>query len=196
MPRSQARTQIERRRSAVVRRAAALLVVGLAGCASIPVERCASIDWQQQGHADGRAGFGTARLERHREACAPAGVLPDKAAWEAARADGLREYCRLSNAIPQGLARHAYEKVCADPRFEQAHAAARRFGDARYQVEFLDGQIDWRERELLTNKKLSAEKRAGHVAELRSLQRQRERAIDEREEASRALDLIRQRLGI
>jgi hypothetical protein len=182
--------------SAAVRRTAAILTIGLAGCASIPVERCALIDWRQQGHADGRAGFGPARIERHGEACAPVGVRPDLAAWEAGRTAGLLDYCQLPNAIRQGLARHAYERVCADPRFEQVYAAARRFGDARHQVEFLDGQIDWRERQLLTNQKLSAEKRAEYVAELRSLRRQRERAIADREAASRELDFTRQRLGI
>ena len=123
-------------------------------------------------------------------------MLPDRLAWEEGRAVGVVEYCQLSNAIRQGLARHAYEKVCADPRFEQAYAAARRFGDARYQVEYIDGQIDWRERELLTNRKLNEDKRAEHVAEVRSLERQRERASVERDEASRALERMRRQLGI
>lgn len=182
-----------RRRAGAVCSGVALVV---AACASIPPERCASVDWHQQGFEDGRAGFGPARLERHREACAPVGVLPDPLAWEEGRAIGVVEYCQLPNAIRQGLARHAYERVCADPRFEQAYAAARRFGDARYQVEFLDGQIDWRERELLTNRKLSEDKRAEHVAEVRSLERQRERAIVDRDEASRALERTRRQLGI
>lgn len=187
-------------RPAGCRRSAGAACAGLAllvaACASIPPERCASVDWRQQGLEDGRAGFGPARIEQHREACATVGVLPDPAAWEEGRAAGAVEYCQLPNAIRQGLARHAYERVCADPRFEQAYAAARRLGDARYRVEYLDGQIDWRERELLTNTKLSAEKRAEHVAEVRSLERQRERAIADRDDASRALDLTRRRLGI
>lgn len=172
------------------------LALGLGGCASIPAERCAHIDWWQQGLSDGRQGFGPSRLERHREACAAVGVRPDAAAWEQGRMNGVPEYCRLPNAITQGLARHAYEQVCPDVRFEQAYAAARRYADARYQVGYLDGQIDWRERDLLTNQKLSEDKRAAHVAELRSLRRQRERALDDREEASRALDLTRRRLGL
>jgi len=176
--------------------ACAGLALFVAACASIPPERCASVDWRQQGFEDGRAGFGPARIEQHREACAPVGVLPDPAAWEEGRTAGTVEYCQLPNAIRQGLARHAYGKVCADPRFEEAYAAARRLGDARYQVEYLDGQIDWRERELLTNKNLSADKRAEHVAEVRSLERQRERAIVDRDDASRDLDLTRRRLGI
>lgn len=168
----------------------------LAGCATIPPERCASIDWHQQGLADGRTGFGPDRVARHREACAAVGVLPDGAAWEAGRVAGLAEFCRLPNAVQHGLARRAYEKVCADPLFEEVYATARRFGDARYRVEFIDGQIDWRERELLTNKKLGPEKRAELVAEVRSYERQRERAIDEREEASRALQRRRRQLGL
>jgi hypothetical protein len=182
-----------RRRAGAICSSVALVV---AACASIPPERCASIDWRQQGLEDGRAGFGPARLERHREACVPVGVRPDAAAWEEGRAVGVIDYCQLPNAIRQGLARHAYERVCADPRFEQAYAAARRFGDARYRVEFLDGQIDWRERELLTNRNLSEDKRAEHVAEVRSLERERERAAAEREDAARSLDRLRRQLGI
>jgi hypothetical protein len=182
-----------RRRLAAACAGAALLV---AACASIPPERCASVDWREQGVDDGRAGFGPARLQRHREACAAVGVVPDAAAWEDGRAAGLVEYCRLPNAIRQGLARHAYDGVCADPRFEQAWAAARRFGDARYRVEHIDGQIDWRERELLTNSKLGEDKRADYVAEVRSLGRERERAIAEREDAARSLDRLRRQLGI
>jgi hypothetical protein len=181
------------------RRAAAICLGGallLGACASIPPEHCASIDWRQQGLEDGRAGFGPARLERHREACMPVGVLPDAVAWEQGRAIGVVDYCQLPNAIRQGLARHADERVCADPRFEQAYAAARRLGDARYRVEFIDGQIDWRERELLTHRNLSEDKRAEHLAEVRSLARERERAIAEREDAARSLDRLRRQLGV
>jgi len=171
-------------------------VLLLSGCATIPPEQCASIDWRRQGLEDGRAGFGPARLARHREACAAVGVVPDTESWEAGRVVGNREYCPLPNAIQQGLARHAYEGVCADPRFGQLYSAARRLGDARHQVAFLDGEIDWRERELLTNTKLTDPRRAELRADVRSLERQRERALHDRSEASAALDQTRRLLGV
>lgn len=176
--------------------ATAWVALALSACASIPAERCATLDWGRQGTEDGRAGFGPARLERHREACAGVGVRPDAAAWEAGRALGLREYCQLPNALKQGLARNAYEGVCADARFAQLHGAARRLADARQQVADLDAQIDWRERELLTNKKLTEQRRAELTAEVRSVQRQRERALLDRADAGRALERTRAQMGL
>lgn len=173
---------------------AAALLAG--GCQTIAPERCAGTDWHQQGLADGRDGFGPSRLQRHRDACATVGVRPDAAAWESGRRRGLDDYCRLPNALEQALRRHAYEGVCADPRFETLYRAARRHADARQQVADLDGQIDWRERELLTNRKLADDRRAALHAEVRSLQRQRERAIADRAEASAALERTRLQLGM
>jgi len=166
------------------------------GCATIPPERCATIDWRRLGVEDGRAGFGPSRLARHRDACAKAGVRPDETAWEAGRAVGLPDYCQLPNALKQGLSRHAYEGVCTDPRFAQLHGAARRLADARQQVIELDGQIDGREREMLTNKNLSEQRRSELVADVRSLQRKRARAISDRDEAGRTLERMRTQLGL
>lgn len=106
-----------------------------AGCATIPPEQCASMDWHQLGLADGRAGYPASRIARHREACAKAGVIPDALAWEAGRQVGTREYCRLANALEQGLSRHGYEDVCEDTDFERVYRAARRVADARYEIE-------------------------------------------------------------
>jgi hypothetical protein len=177
---------------------AAIVVAGLllSACATMPPERCAEVDWQQQGIEDGRAGFGPTRLARHREACAGIGVVPDQAAWEQGHALGLLDYCQLPNALQQGLARHAYEGVCADPRFRQLYGAARRLADERQKVVDLDHQIDWRERELLTNPKLTEQRRAELTAEARSLHRERERAIDDRADATRALERVRDQVGL
>lgn len=174
----------------------AFAVAGATGCATIPPERCATMDWHQLGIEDGQAGFGSSRIVRHREACARVKVVPDTSAWEAGRAIGLRDYCQLPNALEQGLARHGYEDVCDDPDFERLYRAARRVGDARYQIEFTDGEIDWRERELLTDRKLSDKRRGELRAEIRSLERERDRARDDRWEAELALDRVRRDLGI
>ncbi len=174
----------------------ALAALFVSGCTTIPLEQCASIDWKRQGFEDGLAGFGPSRLARHREACSAVGVWPDGNAWEAGRAIGLEQYCLLPNALEQGLARHAYEGVCADPRFGQLYVAARRLGDARYQVTFVDGEIDWRERELLTSTKLTDQRRAELAADVRRLERQRDRAMRDRVDAAAALEHTRRLLGV
>ena len=53
----------------------------LAGCATIPEEQCAQVDWYEQGFKDGRAGYGVDRLAQHREACAGVKVVPDEARY-------------------------------------------------------------------------------------------------------------------
>ncbi len=173
--------------------AAALL---LQGCETIEPERCATLDWGRQGLEDGRAGFAAKRLARHADACARAGVVPNAAAWEAGRVQGLRDYCQLPNALQQGQARHAYEGVCPDPRFERLYTAARRLADARQKLDDLDEQITRQERSLLTDKKLSDSRRAELLAEVRNLQRQRESALLDRSDAGRALERTRAQLGV
>nr|MBL8454631.1 DUF2799 domain-containing protein [Zoogloeaceae bacterium] len=167
-----------------------------AGCATIPEEQCASVDWRRLGVEDGRAGFSAARIVRHREACAGVGVVPDAAAWEAGRSLGLADYCVLGNAIENGLARNAYEGVCADARFGRAYDAARRLGEARFDIERVDDELTWRERELATDRKLSDKRRAELRAEIRNLERQRDRARDDRRDAEINLDRVRLELGI
>lgn len=173
-----------------------LLVLLSAGCATIPEEQCVSMDWYRLGLEDGRVGFPPARLARHRQACAGVGVLPDAAAWEAGRAEGLVQYCELPNAIVNGLARNAYEGVCNDAQFARAYDAARGLGDARFEIERVDSELGWRERELATNKKLSDKRRAELRAEIRNLERQRDRARDDRRDAEFNLDRVRLELGI
>lgn len=182
-------------------RRASLLGLGLlallsAGCATIPEDQCAGMDWYRLGVDDGRAGFPPARLARHREACAGVGVVPDVAAWEAGRAEGVVQYCELPNAITNGLARNAYAGVCDDARFARTYDAARRLGDARFEIERIDGELAWRERDLATDKKLSDKRRAELRAEIRNLERQRDRARDDRRDAEFNLDRVRLELGI
>ena len=116
------------------RRAALLAVVvatAVGGCATIPEEKCASIDWFALGVEDGRAGFASDRLVKHREACAGVKVAPDERAWLEGRRAGLVEYCRLPAAVDHGLAGRGYAGVCSDPRFGRLYTAARRVYDTR-----------------------------------------------------------------
>lgn len=173
-----------------------VLVLLSAGCATIPAEQCASMDWYRLGLEDGRGGFSAARIARHREACAGVGVVPDAVAWERGRVEGLFQYCELPNAIVNGLARNAYEGVCDDARFARAYDAARRLGDARFEIEQVDSELAWRERDLATNNKLSDKRRAELRAEVRNLERQRDRVRDDRRDAEFNLDRVRLELGI
>ncbi|MFA7607106.1 MAG: DUF2799 domain-containing protein [Rhodocyclaceae bacterium] len=168
----------------------------LSGCATIPAEQCASMNWNALGMEDGRSGHAASRLDLHRDACRKVQVEPDARAWESGRKAGLKQYCQLPNAIERGLARDEYEQVCSDPNFARLYTAARRVADARHQVEYSDSQIDMKERELLTNKSLSDKRRGELMAEVRSLQRNRNRASEDRFAAERDLDHLRRELSI
>lgn len=154
------------------------------------------MDWYALGLKDGQSGFAANRIDKHREACASVKVLPDRRAWEEGRRVGLDDYCVLGNALDQGLRRHAYEGVCADPDFALLYRAARELGDARYAIEDIDNQMAWRENELTSNKKLSDKRRAELRSELRDLERKRERARYDRNQAERDLERMRDRLRI
>ncbi len=154
------------------------------------------MDWYALGREDGQSGFSAKRIEKHREACAGVKVAPDARAWEEGRRVGLEDYCVLANALEQGLQRHAYEGVCADPDFALLYRAARELGDARYAIEDIDNQMAWRENELASNKKLSDKRRSELRSELRDLDRRRERAQYDRNRAERDLERVRDRLRI
>jgi len=70
----------------------------LGGCATIPEDQCAKVDWYDLGVTDGRAGQVADRLLRHREACAGVQVVPDEQRYLQGRQEGLAEYCRPDNA--------------------------------------------------------------------------------------------------
>ncbi len=159
-------------------------------------EECFSTDWYERGVADGRAGYPPGRIDSYREACAEVQVQPDIALWQQGREAGLEEYCQLYLAIERGLERSSYSRVCADPDFDRLYLTAKALGEARYQIESIDAAISSREQELYYNKKLSDEQRQRLVIEIRDLERQRDRARDDRGDAERRLDRLRYELGV
>tara|TARA_R110002049_G_scaffold105989_4_gene253063 strand:+ start:847 stop:1392 length:546 start_codon:yes stop_codon:yes gene_type:complete len=175
---------------------ACLIVALIAGCATIPSEECARTDWHALGVEDGRDGYPQSRIERHAEACAQAGIVPDASAWEAGRQRGLPEYCQLPNAIEHGLAGRRYAGVCDDADFARLHDAARQLADTRREIESIDRDLTWRERQLATSKKLDERDRARLWVDIRSLERKRDRLRDDRIDAAMRLDRLTRELGL
>ncbi|AUN93766.1 DUF2799 domain-containing protein [Pseudazoarcus pumilus] len=175
---------------------AALIAALIAGCATIPAEECARTDWHALGMADGRDGHPPSRIERHAEACAQVGIAPDEAAWEAGRRLGLPEYCRLPNAIEHGLAGKRYAGVCDDADFARLHDAARQLADTRREIESVDRDLAWRERQLATSTKLDERDRARLWIDIRALERKRDRLRDDRIDATLRLDRLSRELGL
>ena len=110
----------------------AVLAVALAGsgCASYSLTEaeCKVGDWVAIGYADGAAGHGAERMEKHREACRKVNVTPDQAAYKRGRGKGLLQYCTRSNGLKIGRGSKSYGGVCPE-HLESAFLKA--FGHGR-----------------------------------------------------------------
>ena len=89
-----------------------LALVALGGCASLSEEECALSDWHTIGFEDGSRGYPAERIGDHRKACAKHGYVPDFAAWEAGRNEGLALYCQPARGFNLGSAGGQYQGVC------------------------------------------------------------------------------------
>jgi hypothetical protein len=105
-------------------RAAILLlaVLGAAACTTLtPDERsaaCRATDWHSYGLNDGLLGVPVATRTEKFADCAALGYPADVAAYQAARAEGLKTYCTVENGYDVGYAGRRYRDVCP-PETEQ-----------------------------------------------------------------------------
>ncbi len=119
---------------------AALLLAGLAGCASMSTEQCLVADWYQQGMRDAVDGYPRSRLEDNRHACAKAGTAPDEARYFAGHDAGLQQFCTAENGARWGREGHYYRKSCPaalEPAFLPRYEAGRRAYEAEQFVDSL-----------------------------------------------------------
>jgi hypothetical protein len=73
--------------------------------------------------------------------CADAQVVVDTPRYLQGREQGLVSYCRVDNAIPQGLQGHVYQGVCPafiEPEFRRRHRAGLDVYNARNSLRDLD----------------------------------------------------------
>ncbi|CAG0961434.1 hypothetical protein BURK2_00758 [Burkholderiales bacterium] len=173
----------------------ALIACALSGCATIPEDKCASMDWKALGVADGRTGYAAERLVQHREACAGVKVAPDERAYLEGRRAGLVEYCRLPAALDHGLAGRSYAGVCNDPRYGRLYTAARKVYESRAKVPEIEREIAGKYREI-GDAKTSDVRRDILRKQVRDLESQRSRLRDARSDAESALDALRRELGV
>ena len=100
----------------------------LASCATLSREQCEAGDWRAIGFNDGADGRPADRISSHAEACSEYGISVDNALYQTGRAEGLRVYCRLSNAERKGRSGERYFGVCEGElgvAFARVHAAGR-----------------------------------------------------------------------
>lgn len=122
------------------------------GCATLSKRDCLEGDWERVGRQDGTEGYTRARFQKHGEACAEYGVVPDRSKYEAGYKDGIAVYCTPSNGFRMGKQGGIYQSVCP-AALEGAFLSRYRAGREIYQVEqqlqgltqrmvTLEGQLD------------------------------------------------------
>lgn len=93
---------------------AALLAVALTACAGgMTHADCEAADWAALGFAGGREGAPLRDSEKRLNACASEGFAVDRAAFAAARQDGLAAYCTSAGGFDAGRLGQDYREVCA-----------------------------------------------------------------------------------
>lgn len=150
---------------------AGVMLVTLAGCASLDEGQCRAGRWSELGLSDGAQGLGVDRLNDHRKACAEFGIAPDPGSYLLGREQGLLRYCTPTNAMQEGLAGRPYRNVCPpelDARFVPTHSAAFAVHRARQAVDGAYAETQQVESELRSDK-LLPERRKHLREELRRL---------------------------
>ncbi len=150
---------------------AGVMLVALAGCASLDEGQCRAGRWSELGLSDGAQGLGVDRLNDHRKACAEFGIAPDPGPYLLGREQGLLQYCTPANALQEGLAGRTYHNVCPAPlhtRFAPVHSAALAVHRARQGVDSAYAESRGVESELRSDK-ITPERRKFLREELRRL---------------------------
>jgi len=180
--------------AAVVAAAAALN-----GCATLSEEQCLAGDWRGIGYQDGAQGYNWDRINQHYEACQGAGVAPDQTLYEEGRQQGLLSYCTPGSGFYAGRNGSSYRGVCpgnlegdflsgySDGRL--VHSAQQAYDTAYNEQQSalnrardLENQIR-NEENALGLSETTDEQRDAIRERLRRLRGDRERALDEAEQA-------------
>ena len=139
---------------------ALLALSALPGCASMSGDECKLADWYTVGFEDGSRGANAGAIGRHREACAEHGVAPDLHAYQAGRAEGLKEFCRPATGFRLGSGGSSYAGVCPDEletEFLPAYQDGRHLYQLQSQVKAVDAQIRSKNGEMETLKQTLSE---------------------------------------
>ncbi len=139
-------------------------LLGLSGCATMSADECTTSDWHAIGFEDGARGYTAEQLGNRRKACAKHGVTPDFEAYQAGRAQGLRQYCQPSRGFSLGSSGSRYNGVCPadlEAPFVDAYNQGHHLYTLRAKVNGANSQINQKKREL---KKVNDQIRAAEAS--------------------------------
>jgi len=128
-----------------------LLVIGLAGCATMSSDECTTSDWTAVGYEDGSRGYTSERFSKHRKACAKHGVTADFQAYQQGRSQGLVEFCQPGRGFNLGANGGQYKGVCSvelEADFLDAYRVGQQLYKLRSNVSSANSQINYKKQEL------------------------------------------------
>lgn len=155
---------------------AAVLGLGLSGCATLDESQCRNINWFELGARDGFAGHSRQRLELHREACSEFGLNPNAVDWQEGYAAGLGDFCTVDNGYRLGRRGAHYGNVCPvelEAEFVSAFELGRDTNEVERELATLGGRIEAIETRLARDRELQAEQREVLRRQLYDLYQQR-----------------------
>ena len=131
--------------------AAAALVLGLSGCASMSANECALSDWSAIGFEDGSRGYTSDRFSQRRKACAKHGVAADLAAYQSGHAQGIETFCQPGRGFNFGVNGGGYRGVCPahlEQEFLEAYSAGHKLYSLRSSLNTANSLINSKETEI------------------------------------------------
>lgn len=164
----------------------------LVGCATLNKEECQKADWRDIGFKDGVNGELTARIAKHREACAEHGYQPDEKLYMAGRTEGLREYCQVDNAFQTGLKGKQYNGVCAsniDMLFSRYNRAAYKVYETREAIKNKHNSISAAQNRL-ENKKTPDSSKSHIRSDIRKMESEVDKLRNDLRDQERELDRL------
>lgn len=103
--------------------AATLLLVLLAGCATLSENECRSGNWYEIGREDGAEGRKSDFILQHAKACNEFGIQPSGPEWRRGREEGLKLYCTPRSAYRVGQRGRHLSPVCPAAKMAELERA-------------------------------------------------------------------------
>lgn len=166
---------------------AATLTLG--ACASMSPQECRTADWQERGLRDGLEGQPRSQFSSHVEACAEAGVKPDRERYMSGYLQGLERFCTPRSGADFGERGRYYSHgtcpTALEPDFEREYRRGRAVYDARQELDRVLDRQRARQRDFDHAHGDDARKRARR--DLDDINREVDRARDSVRRAERSL---------
>ncbi|MEO1041861.1 MAG: DUF2799 domain-containing protein [Pseudomonadota bacterium] len=120
------------------------VVVGLivtlsvvSGCAGLSEDQCQILNWEAEGRSAGQYGGGPTSYSRLASQCSRYAIVPDYAAFERGRQQGLVRFCTPEGAYIAGLSGRGSTTQCvgADPSLTLIHQTALNYSEAERELD-------------------------------------------------------------